>query len=184
MHRSIDDLTEALEYILDAPRAEGRVEMIAIRPAEDQREILAAGKLDTDLGLVGDSWKARNAKHAHADNRAQLTLMNSRVIEQVAGSRDRWALAGDQVYVDMNLSIENLPPGTQLRVGDAIIEVSDMPHTGCKKFASRYGAEALRFVNIGVGRESRFRGVNTFVVQGGEFGVGSPVVKLPDLDAE
>jgi MOSC domain-containing protein YiiM len=106
--------------------------------------------------------------------------MNSRVIEHVAGTRDRWALAGDQVYVDMNLSIENLPPGTRLRLGDAIIEVSDTPHTGCKKFASRYGAEALRFVNIGVGRESRFRGMNAFVVQGGEFGVGSPVVKLPD----
>lgn len=184
MHRSISDLTEALEYILGAPESQGNVEMIAIRPGEDQRELIPAGKLDPDLGLVGDNWKARGNRHTEdgkADRKAQLTLMNSRVIEHVAGSRDRWALAGDQVYVDMDLSIENLPPGTRLRVGDAIIEVSDTPHTGCKKFASRFGAEALRFVNIGVGRESRFRGMNAFVVQGGEFGVGSPVVKLRDL---
>jgi hypothetical protein len=183
MHRSISDLTEALEYILSAPESQGHVEMIAIRPEEDQREIISTGKLDTEIGLLGDSWKARGNRHTEdgkADRSAQLTLMNSRVIENLAGTRDRWALAGDQVYVDLNLSIENLPPGTRLRLGDAIIEVSDTPHTGCKKFASRYGADALRFVNIGVGRESRFRGMNAFVVQGGEFGVGSPVVKLPD----
>jgi MOSC domain-containing protein YiiM len=180
MHRSLSDLTEALEYILGAPESQGHVEMIAVRPEEDQRELLPTGKLDPDLGLVGDTWKARNAAHRENDRSNQLTLMNSRVIEHLAGTRDRWALAGDQIYVDMNLSIENLPPGTRLRLGDAIIEVSDQPHTGCNKFASRFGAEALRFVNTGIGRESRFRGINTFVVQGGEFSLGSPVVKLPD----
>jgi MOSC domain-containing protein YiiM len=108
--------------------------------------------------------------------------MNSRVVDLVAGDRQRWALAGDQLYVDLDLSKENLPPGTRLRIGDAVIEVSDKPHTGCDKFASRFGAEALRFVNTGVGRDARFRGVNTFVVRSGEVNVGDSVVKLTDAD--
>lgn len=165
MHRSFRALTEALEYILGAPESQGHVKMIAVRPEEDQRELLPTGKLDPDLGLVGDNWEARSAARGEINRSNQLTLMNSRVIEHVAGTRDRWALAGDQIYVDMSLSNENLPPGTRLQVGDAIIEVSDQPHTGCNKFASRFGAEALRFVNTGIGRESRFRGINTFVVQ-------------------
>lgn len=159
--------------------------MIAARPGEDQRELLSTGKLDTEIGLVGDSWKARSAGHTEdgsADREAQLTLMNSRVAELVAGERERWALAGDQIYVDLDLSIENLHPGSRLQIGDAVVEVSNKPHTGCRKFASRFGAEALRFVNTGVGRDGRFRGVNTFVVQSGEVSVGDSVLKLAEPD--
>lgn len=185
MHRSFDDLAKGLEHLLDSPGSEGVVEMIAARPGEDQREQLSSAKLDTEIGLVGDSWKARGGRHTDdgsADPRAQLTLMNSRVVDLVAGTRDRWALAGDQLYVDLDLSEANLPPGTRLQIGDAVIEVSDKPHTGCKKFASRFGAEALRFVNTGVGRDSRFRGVNAFVVQSGEVNVGDSVLKLTEPD--
>jgi hypothetical protein len=185
MHRSISDLTKGLEYLLASPVSEGVVEMIAARPREDQRDLLPTGKLDTELGLVGDNWKARGNRHTadgSADPKAQLTLMNSRVVDLVAGDRQRWALAGDQLYVDLDLSKENLPPGTRLQIGDAVIEVSDKPHTGCDKFASRFGAEALRFVNTGVGRDARFRGVNTFVVLSGEVNVGDSVVKLTDAD--
>ena len=186
MHRSISDLTEGLDHLLESPVSDGVVEMIAVRPIEDQRELLPTGKLDTYLGLVGDNWKVRGNPHTadgSADPRAQLTLMNSRVVDLVAGSRERWALAGDQLYVDLDLSEQNLPAGTRLQIGDAVIEVSDKPHTGCKKFASRFGAEALRFVNTGVGRDARFRGLNAFVVRSGEVSVGDSVVKLtaPDL---
>lgn len=185
MHRSIDDLTEGLEYLLDSPGSAGIVEMIAARPAEGQRELLSTAKLDTEIGLVGDNWKARGAGHTEdgsADRKAQLTLMNSRVIELVAGERDRWALAGDQLYVDLDLSKENLPPGTRLQIGDAVIEVSDKPHTGCKKFASRFGAEALRFINIGVGKDARFRGLNASVIRSGEVSVGGSIIKLAEPD--
>lgn len=185
MHRSINDLTEGLEHLLDSPVSEGVVEMIAVRPAEDRRELLSTGKLDTELGLVGDNWKARGNRHTadgRADPKAQLTLMNSRVANLVAGERERWALAGDQLYVDLDLSIQNLPPGARLQIGDAVIEISDTPHTGCPKFASRFGAEALRFVNTGVGRDARFRGVNTSIVQSGEVSVGDSVIKLTEPD--
>lgn len=159
--------------------------MIAIRPGEDRRELLSTGKLDTEIGLIGDNWKARGNRHTEdgsADPKAQLTLMNSRVIELVAGTRERWALAGDQFYVDLDLSEQNLPAGARLQIGEAVIEVSDKPHTGCEKFASRFGAEALRFVNTGVGRDARFRGVNTLVVQSGEVSVGDSVLKLTEPD--
>ena len=78
---------------------------------------------------------------------AQLTLMNARVVALVAGERERWPLAGDQLYVDLDLSADNLPPGTRLAVGSAVIEVTPEPHTGCAKFSARFGSEALRFVN-------------------------------------
>lgn len=183
MHRSIADLTEGLEYLLDSPSSEGVVEMIAVRPGEDQRELLAAGKLDTEIGLVGDNWKERGNRHStdgSADPKAQLTLMNSRVVDLVAGGRERWALAGDQLYVDLDLSEQNLPAGTRLQIGGAVIEVSDKPHTGCKKFAARFGPEALRFVNTGVGKDARFRGVNAFVVHGGEVSIGDSVRRITD----
>lgn len=179
MHRTSDQLEKTLGNILEAPGDGGRIEMIARRPSEDQRETLESGILDEDLGLIGDDWKARGEAYPQEKYRlTQVTLMNSRVAAAVAVTPERWPLAGDQIYVDMDLSAENLPPGTRLQVGEAIIEVSAIPHTGCKKFSGRFGADALRFVNIGPGREGRFRGMNAFVVRGGSFEVGDTVRKI------
>lgn len=176
MHRSADELEAYLGRILDAPHDEGRIEMIVRRPERDQREVIDSAELSTDLGLTGDDWSQRVNSRENRD--AQLTLMNSRVAEAVAVSRDRWPLAGDQIYVDMNLSLENLPPGSRIRVGEAIVEISAEPHTGCSKFASRFGKAALRFANVGVGRDNRFRGVNAFIVEDGDVRVGDTVTKL------
>lgn len=175
MHRSTSELEARLPHILGAPADAGRVEMIVRRPQEDEREIVELGTLDLEAGLVGDSWSTRGE---HPNREAQVTLMNSRVTEAVAGSRERWPLAGDQIYVDLDISTDNLPPGSRLRVGDAVIEISSTPHTGCSKFSGRYGAEALRFVNVGEGRGRRFRGANAFVVEGGSFAVGDEVTKV------
>lgn len=174
MHRSTDELEARLGDILAAPSDNGPVEMIVRRPAENRRETIETGRLDTAEGLAGDDWSKRGESHKST----QLTLMSSRVVDAVAGSRDRWPLAGDQLYVDMDLSNGNLPAGTRLGIGDAVVEVSSMPHTGCAKFAGRYGPVALRFVNVGEGRQRRFRGMYAFVVQSGEFRVGDKVRKL------
>lgn len=182
MHRGIDQLSSDLDHILAAPANDGAVELIALRPAEDERVVVDSADLDTEEGLIGDSWRKRGNPHTAdglADPLAQVTLMSSRVAQTVAGSRDRWPLAGDQIYVDLDLSQENLPPGTRLQIGDAVIEVSSTPHTGCAKFAARFGREALRFVNVGVGRESRFRGMNTRVVKNGTVRIGDHATKLP-----
>ena len=138
------------------------------------------GTLDLDEGLVGDAWLARGSSRpdGSANPDAQLTLMNARAAEVITGSRDRWPLAGDQLYVDLDLSIDNLPPGTRLAVGDAVVEVTPEPHTGCAKFSARFGTEALKFVNKSPGRELRLRGVNARVVTPGSIRAGDTITRL------
>ncbi|MDH3189034.1 MAG: MOSC domain-containing protein [Acidimicrobiia bacterium] len=178
MHRSTEELQGFLDNILAAPTEQGRIEMIVRRPESDQREVVDSARLDTEQGLIGDNWRQRVDDRGNPYLHAQLTLMNSRVADAVAVERERWALAGDQIYVDMNLSIENLPPGSKIRVGEAVVEISETPHTGCPKFAARFGKDALRFANVGVGRENRFRGVNAFIVESGEVRVGDKVARI------
>lgn len=174
MHRSTEELESFLDHIDEAPPDAGPVEMIVRRPDEDQREMVESGTLDPEIGLVGDNWADRGASGPET----QLTLMSSRVLEAVAVSRDRWPLAGDQIVVDLDLSKVNLPAGSRLAIGDAVVEITETPHTGCAKFAKRFGSEGLRFVNVGDGRERRFRGVYARVVEGGGFSMGDKVTKI------
>ena len=175
---------EAVDAGLDAVRAapadNGRVELIARRPEVDARELVDEATLDPEVGLVGDNWHVKPSLTTGAPNpEAQLTLMNARVTALVAGEdRERWAQAGDQLYVDLDLSYRNLPPGTRLRVGEAVIEVSAEPHLGCGKFLARFGVEAQKLVNSAIGRELNMRGINTKVVTGGVVRAGDPVVKV------
>ena len=180
-HRTADELAAALDEIRRSPASAGTVELIVRRPAEDEREVLDECALDLTEGLVGDAWLARGSKSrpdGSANPNAQLTLMNARAAEVITGSRGRWPLAGDQLYVDLDLSVDNLPAGTQLAVGDAVVEVTAVPHTGCAKFSARFGTEALKFVNKSPGRELRLRGVNARVVTPGTVRAGDAVAKL------
>ena len=179
--------TEAIEAGLDEIRAPGDlgvVELIVRRPAVDEREVLEEGVLDERVGLVGDTWIGRRSGRTedgspHPD--MQLNVMNARVIRLLADSPDRrrWALAGDQLYLDLDISEANLPAGTRLALGSAVIEITDQPHTGCQKFSSRFGVDALRFVNSPIGRELHLRGINARVVEGGTVRAGDTVRKLP-----
>ena len=180
-HRTADELHASLEEIRQSPPTAGTVELIVRRPAENEREVLDEGMLDLELGLVGDVWKARGSSRSpdgSANLDAQLTLMNARAAQVIAGSKERRPLAGDQLFVDLDLSIENLPAGTRLAVGDAVIEVTAEPHTGCAKFSARFGTDALKFVNKSPGRELRLRGVNTRVVTPGTVRAGDAISKL------
>lgn len=180
-HLTLEELEGGLDDIRHAPRDGGLLQMIVRRPQTDAREQLQEATLDLQEGLVGDNWRSRGSSRtqdgsAHRD--MQLTLMNARVAELVAQSRDRWQLAGDQLYVDLDLSLENLPPGARLGIGSAIVEVTEVPHTGCKKFMARFGLDALKFVNSPVGKKLRMRGLNARVVQSGVIRVGDAVHKL------
>ena len=181
-HLTTAELEAGLDEIRRAPASEGVIELIARRPAEGEREVLEQGTLDLVEGLVGDTWRLRGSKRttdgsSHPD--MQLNIMSARVADLVAaGNRERWALAGDQLYVDLDLSEANLPPGTRLALGTAVIEVTPEPHTGCAKFVARFGADAHRFVNTKEHRHLRLRGLNAKVVEPGTVSAGDAIRKL------
>jgi hypothetical protein len=180
-HLSMKELEAGLSHIQQSPRDGGILEMIVRRPSSDEREILHEGELDTAVGLLGDNWQTRGSRHTldgSANPNAQLTLMNSRVADLVAQSRDRWALAGDQLYVDFDLSEENIPPGTRLEIGEAVVEVTAVPHTGCKKFVARFGMDAVKFVNSPQGKQLHLRGINTKIIQSGTICIGDAIIKI------
>jgi len=180
-HLSMTELEASLAYIRQSPTDHGVLKMIARRPGTDEREVIEHGELDPAEGLVGDNWKLRGSRHTtdgSASIDTQITVMNSRTIELVAQAEERWSLAGDQLYVDLDLSADNLPPGTQLAIGSAVIEVSAEPHTGCRKFSSRFGINATKFVNSPEGKRLHLRGINARIVQGGVIRVGDVVRKV------
>ncbi len=181
-HLTADELEAGLEHILASPTEDGVINMIVRRPATDEREVCETGELDEQQGLVGDNWAERGSSRtddgsAHPD--MQLNIMNSRVVQLVSTSEERWPLAGDQIFVDMDLSKQNLPAGTRLRLGTAIIEVTAEPHAGCRKFVDRFGLEAMKFVNSRRGKQLCLRGINARVVQPGRFSVGDTARRLP-----
>jgi hypothetical protein len=178
---TLAELETGLDTVRQSPKCEGVLVSIVRRPQVDLREVLEVGELDRIDGLVGDSWRTRGSSRtadgaAHPD--MQLTLINSRLIALIAQVKERWQLAGDQLMVDLDLSEANLPLGARLALGSAIIDVTAQPHTGCNKFAARFGWDALKWVNSPIGRQLRLRGLNAKVVQGGVIRVGDVVKKV------
>jgi MOSC domain-containing protein YiiM len=181
-HLTMEELEAGLDEIRRAPAADGTVALIVRRPVEGEREVLAEGVLDLDEGLVGDRWGAHRSSKTpdgSPNRETQVTLMSVRVVDLVAaGDRERWALAGDQLYVDLDISEANLPAGARLSLGSAVIEVTPEPHTGCVKFMSRFGKDAHRFVNTKPYRHLRLRGLNAKVVEPGTVAAGDTIRKL------
>ena len=182
-HRTPEELQAFLPQLLAAPRDVGTLELVVRRPGLGEREVLDEGELDLEVGLVGDSWVQRGSSKTgdggpHPD--MQLNVMSARMVSFLAGDPERRPLAGDQLYLDLDLSHDNLPAGSRLTIGDpavrgAVIEVTEPPHTGCAKFVERFGAEAMRFVNGEVGRPMRLRGLNARVVVAGRVRPGDLV---------
>jgi hypothetical protein len=177
----MQELEAALDHLREAPKDNGVVELIVRRPRVDHREVIEEAELDPIKGLIGDGWSVRPSSKTpdHSPHpEMQINIMNSRVTALVAQEKDRWPLAGDQLYIDMDLSKENLPGGTRIAIGTAVLQVSSLPHMGCHKFVARFGVEAMKFVNSPVGRELCLRGINARVVQGGVIRVGQTARKI------
>jgi len=180
-HLTLAELEAALDHLRAAPADLGTLELIVRRPELGAREVLDEGVLDPEHGLVGDGWSRRPDRlspDGGPDPLRQLTLMGFRVAALVAADPGRIPLAGDQLYVDLDLSEANLPPGTRLAMGEAVLEMTALPHTGCAKFVSRFGVDAQRFVNSPTGRALRLRGANARVVVPGAVHPGDAVRKL------
>src|SRR5262245_50343857 len=180
-HLDTTALEAGLGEIRRAPSAAGTVELIVRRPAPEEREVVADARLDPAKGLVGDCWRERGSRatdDGSAHPEMQLTMMSARAAALIARTRERWALAGDQLFVDLDLSAANLPPGTLLKVGTATIEITDQPHTGCGKFVKGFGVDAMRFVNTDTGRALNLRGIYARIVQAGTVRTGDSIEKL------
>ncbi len=180
-HLTFKELEAGLDEIRRSPKDEGILELIVRRPKVGEREVLDNGELDLAFGLIGDNWKTRGSSRTtdgFGHPEMQLNIMNSRAIALVAKSRERWKLAGDQLYIDFDLSEKNLPPKSKLYIGSAIVEVTEIPHTGCKKFVERFGLDAMRFVNSDIGKKLHLRGINAKVIQSGAIRVGDSIKKI------
>ena len=178
---SMKELEAGLDEVLLSPKDDGVLELIARRPQTGEREVLKRGILDPKEGLVGDNWISRGSSRtrdgsSHPD--MQLNIMNSRVIALISQEKERWQLAGDQMYIDLDLSPENLPPGTRLVIGTSMIEVTSQPHTGCKKFVERFGLDAMKFISSKRGKQLNLRGINAKVIKHGIICKGDIVKKL------
>jgi MOSC domain-containing protein YiiM len=183
-HLTVEELQAGLAQIAQSPKDKGELKLIVRRPATGQREVLETAELDLVLGLLGDNWKARGSPRTPdglANPNSQVTIMNSRVIALLAREEQRWPLAGDQLYVDFDLSVSNIPPGTRLAIGSAILEVTAQPHNGCKKFAERFGVQSVEFMSLPEKKQMQLRGINTKVVQPGMVRVGDSVRKIPTV---
>ena len=194
-HRTMEELEGAWKGIRLSPSERGTLEMIVRRPKTNAREVLELATLDPIAGLTGDDWlekawprplpagvpwnelKSEDLPEGFSRD-THLTLMNARAIAAISGEREYWPLAGDQLYVDFDLRGENLPPGARLQIGEAEVEISAEPHTGCRKFSARFGSDALRFVNSPAGREWNLRGIYAVVIRGGAVRTGDPIQKL------
>lgn len=187
LHVTTAELEAGLDFIRRSPKDGGTLELIVRRPDVDRREVVEEAEIDLRSGLVGDSWPKRASSRTpdgspHPEK--QITLMNSRAADVIASGVHRWPLAGDQLFVDLDLGVENLPPGTELVVGSAILVVTAPPHTGCSKFAARFGSDALKFVNSPEGRRLNLRGINARVIRSGRIRKGDTVHRSTQISTD
>ena len=179
-HKNMETLQQGLDHIRQSPSDSGTLKLIVARPAEDQRLEMEEGTLDVAGGLIGDNWESRGSSKTvdgSALPEAQITLMNTRVLEIICDQESDWKLAGDQLYGDMDLSKDNLPPGTKIFIGETELEVTPEPHTGCEKFSARYGLDALKFISNKEGRSRQMRGIYLKVLKGGTIRKGDQIIK-------
>ncbi len=180
-HLTTEQLHDGLPFIRQSPEDHGVLKALVIRPSVDERLSLQHVELSPEGGVHGDawangSWKTLPDGRPHPD--VQVTLTNARFMDLIAQDENRWSLSGDNLFVDFDLSHENLAPGQRLALGTTLLEVTAVPHNGCKKYAQRFGKDAVRFVNTPHGKALRLRGIYAKVIQAGVVTVSDLISKI------
>ena len=179
LHVPRESLDPHLPMLRSLGTERGTLELIVVRPSEGERETPETAEVTVDDGLVGDRWEPYVEKDGTLGREAQLTIASTHLLGLIA-EPERWALAGDQLLVDMGLDMDGLPAGSKLAIGDTlVVRISELPHTGCAKFSARFGSDALKFINSPEGRRLRLRGVNAKVIEPGTISVGDAVRRVP-----
>ena len=174
-------LEAGLPHILGAPKDQGLLRGIVVRPAKGERREPETCLLSLAGGAEGDHWAKgcwKTTPEGKPDPDVQICIMPARAIELIAGERANWAPAGDNLFIDMDLTPDNLPPGSRIGLGAAELEITAVPHNGCDSFIARYGRDACVFVNTGEGKRNRLRGIYARVVRDGVVSAGDSVRKL------
>ncbi len=175
LHVTRESLDERLPELRELGTEQGTLELIVVRPSEGERETPDTAELTVEEGLVRDRWEPYVEADGSLGREAQLTIASTRVLGLIA-EPERWPLAGDNLLVDMGLDKEGLPVGARLAIGETVVvQISELPHTGCAKFSARFGSDALKFINSPEGRELRLRGVNAHVIVPGTITTGDIV---------
>jgi hypothetical protein len=185
-HLSDSELEQGLPDVVASPQDVGRLEAIVVRPSPDERRHLTTATLTPEGGIDGDRWVTDSFFHldnGQPDPRNQVSLMNARLLGLIAGHDEAMCLAGDNLIVDLDLSEKNLPTGTRLAIGQVVLEISKLSHTGCAKFSKRYGQEARLFVNTPRGKQLHLRGRYARIIVGGTIAVGDTVRKCDNDQA-
>lgn len=180
-HLTLAELQAGLSEIRQAPADQGELKAIVVRPESNKRVSLNQCPVSFELGVHGDRWAqgcwmSLPDGSPHPD--VQVAMMNARAIALIAQEEERWPLAGDNLFVDLDLTEDNLPCGQQLAIGSAVLEVTSVAHNGCKKFVERFGADAVRFVNSDTGKRLHLRGIYAKVIQAGTVSVGDIISKV------
>ena len=178
-HLSSADLDARLRALPGAPKDAGRLALIVCRSSEGVRETPERVHLSAEEGVPGDGWGRRTPRRPEA----QLAVMRRDVAELIANGQPLTTF-GDNLFVELDISAANLPVGSRLRMGGAIVEVTPLPHDGCGKFKGRFGSDALRFVNAKPTRDQNLRGIYWRVVESGEVAVGAPIQVLERRERE
>ncbi len=175
---SAAEIEAGMAHVAASPKDAGRVEAIFIRPETDEREALQEVRISPEGGVEGDRWSRSGREEKAPDPRSQVSLMNVRVLNLIAPDKERWPMAGDNLIVDLDLDVENLPVGQRLSIGNAVLEVTEVPHPGCKKFLARYGKDAMGYINANERKDLRLRGVFAKVIEPGTVSVGDTIDKV------
>jgi hypothetical protein len=180
-HRSLAELQQGLPVILAAPKDEGVLRAIVVRPAHGERLTPGASEVSLARGVHGDHWEKgcwRTTEDGRPDPDVQICIMSARCIELIAGPIENWPPAGDNLFIDMDLTPANMPPGQRFSIGTALFEITAVPHNGCDQFIARFGRDAVLFVNTGEGKRLRLRGIYARVIRDGRIAAGDRVTKL------